>query len=83
MKYFEFRTIPIQLLELNTGQLAPHVPANPRDWTRQDVIDLARSMVETPELAEIRMPIVVPYEDGHYIVLGGNMRRIRNNPHRL
>lgn len=75
MKYFEFKTIPIQLLELNTGQLAPHLPANPRDWTRQDVADLARSMVETPELAEIRMPIVVPYEDGHYIILGGNMRR--------
>lgn len=59
----------------NTGQLAPHLPANPRLWTKKDVQDLARSMKDTPELAEARGPIVVPYEDGHYLILGGNMRR--------
>lgn len=64
------------MLDMNTGQLAPELPANPRNWARKDVADLARSMKETPELAEIRCPIVVPYgNEGHYLILGGNMRR--------
>lgn len=71
----EFKRIPLELLDPNTGQLAPHLPANPRLWTKKDVQDLARSMKDTPELAEARGPIVVPYEDGHYLILGGNMRR--------
>lgn len=71
----EFKRIPLELLEPNTGQLAPHLAANPRLWTKKDVQNLARSMMDTPELAEARGPIVVPYEDGHYLILGGNMRR--------
>lgn len=65
--------IPLEQLDPNTGQL-PGVPTNPRLWTKKDVIDLARSMKETPELAEIRCAIVMPHE-GRYVILGGNLRR--------
>ena len=64
--------LPIELLQFNEGQI-PGLPANPRQWTRDDVEKLARSLEETPELFEARPIIVIPYE-GYYVVLGGNMR---------
>lgn len=64
--------LPIELLQFNEGQI-PGLPANPRQWTRDDVEKLARSLEETPELFEARPIIVIPYK-GYYIVLGGNMR---------
>lgn len=64
--------LPIELLQFNEGQI-PGLPANPRQWTRDDVEKLARSLEETPELFEARPIIVIPYK-GFYVVLGGNMR---------
>jgi hypothetical protein len=64
--------LPIELLQFNEGQI-PGLPANPRQWTRDDVEKLARSLEETPELFEARPIIVIPYK-GYYVVLGGNMR---------
>ena len=68
----EFKKIKLGRLELNKGQY-PGLPENPREWKKKDLEDLARSMAETPELAEARGAVVVQYQNG-YVVLGGNMR---------
>ena len=68
----DFRKIALTDLAPNTGQI-PGLPANPRGWTDSDIKRLAKSMKGTPELAEARGCIVVPYE-GRYVVLGGNLR---------
>ena len=62
----------LSLLQANTGQV-PGLPGNPRQWTQEDVIRLAASIEQTPELLEAR-PIIAVQHDGKYIVLGGNLR---------
>ena len=69
----EFKRIPLTLLDANTGQI-PGLPSNPREWTESEVKKLAKSMKQTPELAEARGCVVVPFA-GRYVILGGNMRR--------
>lgn len=64
--------IPITKLVGNSGQI-PGVPKNPRKWTQGDVMRLAKSIKETPELLELRGLIAVAHE-GKYVVLGGNLR---------
>ena len=68
----EFRRIPLDQLDFNTGQI-PGLPPNPREWTDSEIKRLAKSMKGTPELTEARGCIVVPYE-GRFVVLGGNLR---------
>lgn len=58
-------------LELNIGQI-PGLPANPRQWTEKDVREMSASIKETPELLEMRCPIVVPHE-GKYVVIARNL----------
>ena len=69
----DFKRIPLSLLDANTGQI-PGLPVNPRQWTDAEVRRLAKSMKDTPELAEARGCVVVPFE-GRYVILGGNLRR--------
>lgn len=64
--------INLQELEQNTGQI-PGLPANPRQWTREEIDRIAKSLKETPELFEARPIIVIPHE-GKYVILGGNLR---------
>lgn len=64
--------LPINLLEQNTGQIEG-LPSNPRQWTKEDVQQIAASLKETPELFEARPIIVYPLGD-KYIILGGNLR---------
>ena len=68
----DFRRIALTELDFNTGQI-PGLPANPREWTDTELKRLAKSMKGTPELAEARGCIVVPFK-GRYVVLGGNLR---------
>ena len=68
----EFKRIPLDLLDPNTGQI-PGVPKNPRKWGRRELENLAASMRDTPELTEARGAIVYPFQ-GRFVVLGGNMR---------
>lgn len=68
----ETRRISIAKLKANTGQIVG-VPTNPRQWSKEDVEKLAKSIEETPELFDARGIIVMPY-DKDFIVLGGNMR---------
>lgn len=68
----ETKRISIAKLKANTGQIVG-VPTNPRQWSKEDVEKLAKSIEETPELFDARGIIVMPY-DKDFIVLGGNMR---------
>lgn len=68
----EVRKIKVKDLEQNIGQING-LPANPRQWTKDELESLKASIIETPELMEARGAIVYPL-DGKYIVLGGNMR---------
>lgn len=70
----EMETARIKVNELlpNTGQIEG-LPSNPRQWTKDEMDSLKKSISETPELLEARGAIVYPY-GGKYIVLGGNMR---------
>lgn len=73
-KRFSMEVQPIRIkdLEMNTGQI-DGLPSNPRQWTKDEIDNLKKSISETPELLEARGAIVYP-KDGKYIVLGGNMR---------
>lgn len=65
-------TIETSRLELNSGQIEG-IPANPRNWTIREMEKLKKSIIETPELLELRPPIVK--QNGNtFVVLGGNMR---------
>lgn len=64
--------IAISLLEVNKGQI-DGLPANPRQWTKAELDDLKKSILETPELLEAR-GCIVDYHEGKYVCLGGNMR---------
>lgn len=65
-------TIKLKDLELNNGQVNG-LPRNPRQWTRDDVQRLAKSIAETPELLDARPLIAIP-NGGKFVVLGGNLR---------
>lgn len=68
----ETARIKVNELLPNTGQIEG-LPSNPRQWTKDEMDSLKKSISETPELLEARGAIVYPY-GGKYIVLGGNMR---------
>lgn len=68
----ETARIKVNKLLPNTGQIEG-LPSNPRQWTKEEMDRLKKSIKETPELLEARGAIVYPH-DGKYIVLGGNMR---------
>ena len=68
----ETQLININQIDQNKGQIAG-LPANPRQWTRDDVERLARSIEETPELLDARPLITIPH-GGRQVVLGGNLR---------
>ena len=68
----EIQRLKIKDLAQNKGQI-PGLPTNPRQWTREEIDKIARSLKETPELFEARPIIVTPWE-GKFIILGGNLR---------
>jgi hypothetical protein len=68
----ETRIIPTVDIWPNTGQLQD-VPANPR-FIRDERYDaLLKSIIDDPDMLELRECIVIPYADA-YLVLAGNMR---------
>lgn len=56
----------------NDGQI-PGLPRNPRMWSERELRRLEESIEQTPELADMRAPIVVRHGDD-YVAVGGNMR---------
>lgn len=68
----ENKTLPIDKLELNTGQVE-WLPKNPRQWTQTDIDNTAASIREDEDFLEDRPLLVVP--DGkRYVVFAGNLR---------
>jgi hypothetical protein len=68
----ETRLIPTVEIWPNTGQIAG-LPANPR-FIRDERSDaLLRSIIDDPDMLELRECIVIPYADA-YVALAGNMR---------
>ena len=68
----KIQRIKLAALTQNIGQV-PGLPSNPRQWTKEDIDTIAKSLKETPELFEARPIIAVPFE-GKYVILGGNLR---------
>lgn len=64
--------IEISRIKPNDGQF-PGLPRNPRLWSVKELEKLKRSIQGTPELVELRPPIVVRHGD-EFVVIGGNMR---------
>lgn len=66
------QNIPLGRLLPNTGQIEG-LPANPRLIHDEKFEQLKRSLVEDPEMLELRELLVYSY-GRKYIVIGGNMR---------
>ena len=69
----ERTTLPLDSIELNTGQL-PWLPKNPRTWTQTDIDQTAASIREDTDFLEDRPLLVVPNGD-RFIAFAGNLRR--------
>jgi len=69
----ETKLIPTVEIWPNTGQI-PGLAANPRFIRDERYEALLRSIVDDPDLLELRECIVIPYADA-YVSLAGNMRR--------
>lgn len=68
----ESRSIPLELLEPNVGQIKG-VPGNPRYLTDKGFRDLKKSIKNNPELLGGRELLVYPY-NSTYVIIGGNSR---------
>ena len=68
----ERKRLFVAALEQNIGQIEG-LPKNPREWTEEDVVRLAKSITETPELLDARPLLVTPHGD-KYVILAGNLR---------
>lgn len=68
----EKKKIKAALVLPNDGQIEG-LPRNPRQWSERELRKLKESIQGTPELVEMRAPIVVRH-GGYYVAVGGNMR---------
>ena len=67
-----YTELPIAQLEENKGQI-DGLPANPRNIQPDKLAKLKRSILDNPEMLQLRGILVYPHGD-KYIVIGGNMR---------
>ena len=65
--------IDASLLEQNDGQLEG-LPKNPRYIKDERFAKLKLSLEQSPEFLEANPLKVYPLDNGHYIIIGGNMR---------
>ena len=68
----ERKTISLDLIQLNTGQL-DWLPRNPRTWTQEDIDKTANSIREDPDFLEDRPILLVTFKKG-FIAFAGNLR---------
>lgn len=68
-----FRILELSLLEENVGQLEG-LPANPREILSAKYELLKQNIQQHPEFLRYNMLKVFPIDNGHFIVIGGNMR---------
>lgn len=69
---FEFKEIPVTLLDYNKGQL-DGLPKNPRFFRDYRYDAMKKSISDSPEMLQLRELIVFPV-DGRFIVVCGNLR---------
>jgi len=67
------KNINIDNLEINRGQLEG-LPKNPRFIRDNRFKNLKKSIIEAPEMLELREILVYPISKEKYIVIAGNMR---------
>ena len=67
-----YSELSIAQLEENRGQI-DGLPANPRNIQPDKLTKLKRSILDNPEMLQLRGILVYPHGD-KYIVIGGNMR---------
>lgn len=65
--------IAVERLCENVGQIEG-IPANPRKISDEKFQLLKKSLEESPEMLALRELIVVPWKDGKFVVVAGNMR---------
>ena len=63
----------IGILEPNCGQL-DGLPANPRKISEWKMDLLKANIQQYPEMLSMRVLLVYPLDNGHYIIIGGNKR---------
>lgn len=68
----QYRDLNLAQLEENKGQI-DGLPANPRNIQPDKLAKLKRSILDNPEMLQLRGILVYPHGD-KYIVIGGNMR---------
>jgi len=68
----EIKNIDVSKLCLNTGQI-PDVPKNPRFIKDERFAKIKQSLIDDPEMMNLRELIVFPFEN-KFVVIGGNMR---------
>lgn len=68
-----FVSIGLELLEPNEGQLEG-LPSNPRKISESKMELLKANIAQYPEMLSMRGLMVYPLDNGHYIIIGGNMR---------
>lgn len=69
----EITNLSIGLLDFNKGQL-PGLPKNPRFFRDYRYEAMKKSIMESPEMLELRELIVFPCPAGRYVVVCGNLR---------
>lgn len=65
--------LPVSEIEMNDGQLEG-LPKNPRYIKDERFAKLKLSLEQSPEFLEANPLKVYPLSNGHYIIIGGNMR---------
>lgn len=66
------------VLELNEGQLEG-LPKNPRYIKDEKFAKLKLSLQQSPEFLKARPLLVYPLDNGHFIIIAGNMRFLAGN----
>lgn len=64
--------VEVALVDLNTGQLN-WLPANPRQWTRDELENTTESIKRDPDFLEDR-PLLLTPNGERYVVFAGNLR---------
>lgn len=74
MKKDPVKVIPLDLLQLNEGQVN-WLPKNPRQWTQTDIDRTKRSLDEDADFMQDRPLLAIPGpEEGTFVVFAGNLR---------
>lgn len=69
----ELTMLPLSVIEPNDGQL-DGLPKNPRSIKKTKFQKLKQNIEAYPEMLAWRSLLVYPLDNGHYIIIGGNMR---------